>query len=192
MSRQEQAILSLIQEAIQGIFRRWKLIAGAYLGIVLTAVFGIFVIPPTYRAAGKILFTTDRAEISTSGDRGTELVRTNQVSEGEMNSQLQILRSRELIDSVLADMQPPKQEDDTPQDASWLARVLQAPVVLARTAYKRFHGLDNLQSDDPMYWKARGVLDSLETSNQQPSSIVDVAFVSPDPVWARDFVNRLM
>ena len=192
VSSQEQAVLTLVQEAVHSVFRRWKLILGAYLGIVLTAVFGVFVIPPTYRAAGKILLTTDRAEISTSADRGTELVRTSQVSEGEMSSQLQILRSRELIDSVLADMQPPKQEDDTPQDASWLARALQAPVVFARTAYKRFHGLDNLRSDDTMYWQALGVLEHLETSNQQPSNIVDVAFTSSDPAWAQDFVNRLM
>jgi uncharacterized protein involved in exopolysaccharide biosynthesis len=191
VSPQEQAILTLVLEAIHAVFRRWKLILGAYLGIVLTAIFGVFVIPPTYRATGKILFTTDRADISTSADRGTELVRTNQVSDGEMNSQLQILRSRELIDTVLADMQPPK-EDETPPDASWLARVLQAPVVFARTAYKHFHGLDNLRSDDPMYWQALGVLDHLETSNQQPSSIVDVAYISSDPAWAQDFVNRLM
>jgi len=192
VSSQEQALLTLVQEAVHGVFRRWKLIVGAYLGIVLTAVFGIFVIPPSYRSAGKILFTTDRAEISTSGEKGTELVRTTQVDESEMNSQLQILRSRELIDSVLADMQPPKEEEEPAQDSSWLARVLHAPVVLARTAYKRLHGLDNLKSDDPMYWKTRGVLEHLSTTNERPSNIVEVGYVSADPAWAQDFVNRLM
>lgn len=190
---QEQAVLTLVQEAIQAVFRRWKLILGAYLGIVLTAVFGIFVLPPTYRAAGKILFTTDRAEISTSADRGTELVRTSSVSEGEMNSQLQILRSRGLINQVLADMQPPKEEDETPQDDSWLQRVMRAPVTLARNAYKRLHGLDTLKNDDdPLYWQSRGVLDHLETFNEKPSNIVEIGYVSTDPGWAKDFVNRLM
>src|SRR5262245_7842464 len=192
MASQEQAILTLIKEAIAAVFRCWKLILGADLGIILVAVFGIFVIPPTYRAAGKILFTTDRAEISTSPDRGTELVRTSQVSESEMNSQLQILRSRELIDSVLADMQPPKEEDDAPADDSWLGRALHAPVTLARNAYKRLHGLDNLKNDDPLYWRSRGALDHLETLNEKPSNIVEVGFVSSDPAWAQDFVNRLM
>jgi polysaccharide biosynthesis transport protein len=192
VSSQEQAILTLVQEAIHGVFRRWKLILGAYLGIVLTAIFGVFVIPPTYRATGKILLTTDRAEISTSADRGTELVRTSQVSEGEMNSQLQILRSRELIDTVLADMQPPKEEDETPPDGSWLGRIMRTPVTLARNAYKRLHGLDNLKNDDPLYWRSRGVLDHLATSNAQPSNVVELGFVSSDPAWAQDFVNRLM
>jgi len=192
MASQEQAILTLIQEAIASGFRRWKLILGAYLGIVLMAVFGIFVIPPTYRAAGKILFTTDRAEISTSADRGTELVRTSQVSESEMNSQLQILRSRELVDGVLSDMQAPKEPDDAVPADSWLGRVMHAPVTLARNAYKRLHGLDNLQNDDLLYWRSRGVVDHLETINEKPSNIVEIGFSSSDPAWAKDFVNRLM
>jgi uncharacterized protein involved in exopolysaccharide biosynthesis len=192
MASQEQAILTLIQEAIASVFRRWKLILGAYLGIVLVAVFGIFVIPPTYRAAGKILFTTDRAEISTSADRGTELVRTSQVSESEMNSQLQILRSRELVDGVLADMEPPKEDDAPPADGSWFGRALGAPVTLARNAYKRMHGIDNLKNDDPLYWRSRGVVDHLETTNEKPSNIVEIGYVSSDPAWAKDFVNRLM
>jgi succinoglycan biosynthesis transport protein ExoP len=193
MSSQEQAIVTLLQEAVHGIFRRWKLILGAYVGLVLMAVFGVFVIPPTYRAAGKILFTTDRADISTSADRGTELVRTSQVSESEMNSQLQILRSRELIDGVLAEMQPPKEEEEPPpQDESWLGRMLRAPVTLARTAYKRLHGLDNLKGDDPLYWRARGVLQHLQISNEKPSNIVEIGYVSSDPAWAQEFVNRLM
>src|SRR5262245_11633212 len=193
MASQEQAILTLIKEAIAAVFRCWKLILGADLGIILVAVFGIFVIPPTYRAAGKILFTTDRADISTTADRGTELVRTSQVSESEMNSQLQILRSRELIDSVLADMQAPKEDDDAaPANDSWLGRALRAPVPLARNAYKRLHGLDNLKNDDPLYWRSREVLDHLETLNEKPSNIVEVGFLNSDPAWAQDFVNRLM
>ncbi len=192
MTSQEQAVLTLLRDAVHGVFRRWKLIVGAYLGIVLTAVFGIFVIPPTYRAAGKILLTTDRAEISTDPNRGTELVRTNQVADGEMNSQLDILRSRELIDGVLAGMQPPKEAEEPPADASSLGRLLHAPASYARGLYKRLHGLDKLETDDPFYWRTLGVLEQLETSNARPSSIIDVAFVSPDPAWAQEFVNRLM
>jgi len=33
---------------VHSVFRRWKLILGAYLGIVLTAVFAVFVIPPRF------------------------------------------------------------------------------------------------------------------------------------------------
>lgn len=192
MAQHDQALLSLLQEAVQAIFRRWKLILGAYLGLVLTALLGVFVIPPTYRAAGKILLTTDRADISTSADRGTELVRTNQVADGEMNSQLQILRSRELLDKVLGSIEPPREPEAPGDDAPWLQRALAAPAAWARARYRKLHGLEGVESDDPLYWQAREVLEHLETSNERPSNIVDVAFVSHDPVWAQTFVNRLM
>jgi uncharacterized protein involved in exopolysaccharide biosynthesis len=191
MSPQEQAVLTLVTEALHGIFRRWKLIVGVYLGIILVAVAGVFVLPPVYRTAGKILLTTDRTEVSAS-DRAPLLVRTDDVSEGEVNSQLQILRSRELVDGVLADMKPPKDDDEPAQADSWVARVLRAPASLARTAYKRLHKIDNLKPDSPLYWQTRDVLDRLETSNAHPSNIIDVGYTSSDPAWAQEFVNRLM
>ena len=134
MSSEDQAVLTLVREAAEGIFRRWKLIVGVYLGIVVMAVSGIFVLPPIYQTAGKVLLTTDRAEVST-GDKTPSLVRTDDVSEGEINSQVQILKSRELIDQVLADMKPPKDDDE--EDAatsSWFVRVLHAPAAFIWSA----------------------------------------------------------
>lgn len=194
MNEQEQAIVTLIREAVQAAFRRWKLIAGIYSGLVLAAVAAIFIIPPTYRASGKILFSTDRAEISTTADRGTEIVRTVQVSDGEMESQLQILRSTELIEGVLASMEPPKLvgEAEAESGGGGLGALLRAPLGFARTAYKRLHNLEQLEPDSPRYWETRAVLESLDTYNVRPSSIVDVAFWSSDPAWAQSFVNRLM
>jgi uncharacterized protein involved in exopolysaccharide biosynthesis len=191
MSPQEQAVLTLAREAAHGILRRWKLIVGVYLGIVLVSVSGIFVLPPIYRTAGKILLTTDRAEVS-AGDKAPSLVRTDEVSEGEINSQVQILKSRELIDQVLADMKPPKDDDDDVPSDSRVTRILHAPASFIRTAYKRLHKIDNLKPGSPLYWQTRDVLDRLDASNAHPSNIIDVGYVSSDPEWAQDFVNRLM
>src|SRR4029450_12219447 len=52
--------------------------------------------------------------------------------------------------------------------------------------------LNNVKNDDPLYCRSRAVLDHLETLNEKPSNIVEVGFVSSDPAWAQDFVNRLM
>jgi uncharacterized protein involved in exopolysaccharide biosynthesis len=193
VTSQEQPLLVIVQDAVAAVFRRRKLILGAYVGILVTVALGLFVIPPTYRAAGKILLTADRAQISTSGDRSTELVRTNDVDDGEMISQLQILRSRELVDGVMNEMAPPREPAaPDPAGMSWMQRALSAPSTMLRTAYRHLHGLDNVQGDDPLYWRTRGVLDHLETNNQRPSNIIEVGFTSPDPAWAQDFVNRLM
>ena len=153
---------------------------------------GIFVLPPIYRTAGKILLTTDRAEVS-AGDKAPSLVRTDEVSEGEINSQVQILKSRELIDQVLADMKPPKDDDDDVPSDSRVARILHAPPrpwCAPRTATAQDRQSE--AGDDPLYWQTREVLDRLEPRTQHPSNIIDVGYVSPDPAWAQDFVNRLM
>src|SRR4029077_4987098 len=127
-----------------------------------------------------------------AGDKAPSLVRTDEVSEGEINSQVQILKSRELIDQVLGDMKPPKDdEDDVPSD-SRIARILHAPASFIRTAYKRLHNIDNLKPETPLYWQTRDVLGRLETSNAHPSNIIGVGYMSSDPAWAQEFVNRLM
>lgn len=190
-SSPEQILRALAQNVTEAVFRRWRLAAGCYVGLVLTAVLAVFVIPPTYRAQGKVLFSSDRAEISTSGDRGPEIVRTSQVAEGELVSQLQILRGRDLVGSVLAEMEGPPRPAEADR-GSWLGRLLHAPVALAREAYKWLHNLEPLEPDNPHYWSTRSVLEHLEVSSAWPSSVVEVAYTSSDPSWAQDFVNRLM
>ena len=171
MSAQEQPLLAIVQDAVAAVFRRWKLILGTYLGILATVALGLFVIPPTYRAAGKILLTTDRAQVSASGDRSTELVRTNEVDDGEMISQLQILRSRELVDGVL-------ERDGArhvsrllrrPSRCRWCSGCCAPPRSMVRGTYRRLHGLDDLQGDDPLYWRTRGVLEP--PRDEQPAAV---------------------
>jgi len=55
----DQSVLSLLQELGEVFTRRRRLILATYLGIVLSTVLAIFFIPPTYRASGKILLTTE-------------------------------------------------------------------------------------------------------------------------------------
>ena len=153
----------------------------------------LFVIPPTYRAAGKILLTTDRAQVSDQ--------RRSEHRAGAHQ------RSRRRGDDLpAADPAQPRArrqrlERDEPATGAGCSGACRAVVRAAGAARPRgdgagnvssLHGLDDLQGDDPLYWRTRGVLSHLETNNQRPSNIIDVGFASPDPAWAQDFVNRLM
>jgi uncharacterized protein involved in exopolysaccharide biosynthesis len=192
MSREnDQSVLSLLQDLGEVARRRRGLILAAYAGIVLSTILAIFLIPPTYRATGKVLLTTDRADVSTDAERGIELVRTSQVSEGELSSQLQILRSRELMDTVLADLGLASPEV-TKEEPSGVTRFLLAPVAAARAFYRRHHGLDKQVGDDPLYWKARWMLERLDTENAHPSNVIEVSFTSRDPQWSQKVVNTVM
>ncbi len=98
MDEQDQS--QPLHDALLVVLRRRRVISTVYAGLVMTAVAGIVLLPPQYRAAAKILLTTNRAQISTSANGATELTRTERVAPEELNSQLQLLQSRELVQEV--------------------------------------------------------------------------------------------
>lgn len=191
MAMDEQNLIATLKELLLVVVRRWKLILAVYAGIIATAIVGIFVIPPEYRASAKILLTTDRAQISTSSDRPTEIMRTSSVSDAEVASQTEVLRSRELIENVLEDMSPPPDPSAKPEEESILLHVLRTPYRLLRGAYRRMHNLDEVEPNSPHYWEAMNVLDGLGTGRVGGSNLIEVGLVSTDPGWAKDFVDRL-
>ncbi|MFN8545819.1 MAG: GNVR domain-containing protein [Candidatus Binatia bacterium] len=185
----EQSVATALREILLAIVRQRRVVLGVYLGIVATAVVGIFLIPPQYRAATKVLLTSDRAQLSTSAERPTEIVRTNQVLDGEIASQLQLLTSRELIGSVLDEMGVPVDEPAPKQPAdsgrSW------NPFGWLRSGYRRFHNLEEVESDSPRYWQVRELLTHLSAGRVGLSNLIEIDLDGPDPMWIRDFVDRL-
>jgi uncharacterized protein involved in exopolysaccharide biosynthesis len=178
----------LFRDLLLVVARRRGLIAAVYAAVVISALAGAFLVAPEYRAAAKILFTSDRAQLSTSSDRTTELMRTSMVSEAEMNSQLQIIRGRELVEQVLRDMADPEAVPDTePRDLGSFGRLFG----LLRSGYRRLHHLEEIEANDPYYWTARRVMSGLGAARLGGSNIIEVAYVGLDPRWARDFVARL-
>ena len=169
--------------------RQRRVIVGTYLAILATAVAALFILPPSYRASSKILVTSNRADISTNPERPTELVRTNQVSPADLNSQLEILRSRELIDGVLRDMSVTGTEAGGIRGI--VRTVLGAPVGFVRFAYQHLHHLDSVGTASTFDARVTAALEATEAVALRNSNVIEVAVTEKDPVSARDFVNRL-
>jgi uncharacterized protein involved in exopolysaccharide biosynthesis len=175
------------REVILALARRWRLIVAIHATIlVLTGLFA-FLEAPQYRAFTRILFTSDRAQISTSSERPTELVRTSQVPESEMNSQVEILQSRDLVEEVLRELGV-EPGNKAPGFFAWAADL---PRRLLRAPYRSFHNLDDVEASSPLYWKSLTTLESIDVSRIPNSNLVEVGFTSASPNWARDFVNKL-
>jgi uncharacterized protein involved in exopolysaccharide biosynthesis len=158
---------------------------------VATAIAGLFVLPQHYRAAGKVLLTSNRANISTSAARPTELLRTSQVSPAELNSQLEIVRSRGLIESVLTDMGAVPVEPEIGTFTRILRAAVGAPGTLLKAAYRMLHGLEYVAPATPLERLVLRILDATEASALKNTNVIEIAFSGEDPAWARDFVNRL-
>ncbi len=140
-----------VQELLLVLIRQRKLILAVYVGVLLTAIVGIFVLPPQYRAASKVLVSSIRADISTSAERPTELHRSADIGLMELASQLEILRSSELVAQVLREMSVPEEIAQAEAQPSLVGRILGAPMALLRGAYRKLHNLDATEAEsDPL------------------------------------------
>ena len=181
-----------VQELLLVLIRQRKLILAIYIGVMITAIIGIFILPPQYRAASKVLVSSIRADISTSSERPTELRRSAEIGPMELQSQFEILKSRELIGNVLREMSVPAEIQQAEQGPSLLGRVLGAPMTLLRVAYRRLHNLDvNEAAGDPLAPRIAILQERTAADPIGGSNVIEIAFTGGDPEWAREYVARL-
>jgi succinoglycan biosynthesis transport protein ExoP len=161
------------------------------VGVLATALAGMFLLAPTYGASAKILVTSNRAEISSSGERPTELIRTGQIFQGELNSQVEILTSGDLIAQVLTEMGVPEQAKEEPGVAAAIRGVLGMPAVLLGTAYRRLHGVDDAGRTSAFDAVVAAVRASTDAAPVRNSNVIELTFSGGNPDWARKYVARL-
>lgn len=181
---------AILRDALLVLVRQRRVVLGIYLGIIASALGFLFLATPLYRVTSKVLVTSNRADISTSEEKPTELLRTGLVGQGELNAQLEIVRSRALIATVLREMGVTGESSDT----SLLARVqalLAMPATLVTSVYQRLHGLDRAEPDQDFDRVVAGAMNATEATALKGSNVIEVAFTSSDPWWARDYVDRL-
>jgi uncharacterized protein involved in exopolysaccharide biosynthesis len=82
-------------------FRQRRLITNTFLGIFSIAVVIAFLLPKKYEAQMKILVRHERAEQVVSPDRESSIQRSTEVSEEELQSEAELIRSRDLLGKVV-------------------------------------------------------------------------------------------
>jgi uncharacterized protein involved in exopolysaccharide biosynthesis len=93
----DQRSLYLLRQAITAIFKRWRLVALVIASIVIPFNFFNFLIrQPVYNAHSKIMITRDRAYAEVSPLQ-RERAAAELPNESLVNSELQLIRSRDLI-----------------------------------------------------------------------------------------------
>jgi uncharacterized protein involved in exopolysaccharide biosynthesis len=181
-----------VQELLLVLIRQRKLILAVYVGVLLTAIVGIFILPPQYRAASKVLVSSIRADISTSAERPTELHRSADIGLMELASQLEILRSSELVAQVVREMSVPAEIEQAEAQPSLIGRILGAPMALLRGAYRKLHNLDATETEsDPLAPRVAILQQRTDAEAVRGSNVIEIAFTGSNPEWAREYVARL-
>jgi uncharacterized protein involved in exopolysaccharide biosynthesis len=130
--------------------------------------------PPVYRAHATIMLGAQRV----STPRGDAM------ADKAISSEMALLSSPALVKDVLK--QPDMAASGKPGGPAMQATPKVNPIA---ALYRRAHGLPPA---DPMDDQVHAVAREIETNRVEDTNVIEVAYSSPNPHWAADFVNTLL
>ncbi len=83
------------------LFRHRRLLVSTFLFLLLLAVLGLILVPKDYEATMKILVKRERVDTAVSPGREAVLANPGDVTEEELNSEVELLKSRDLLEKVV-------------------------------------------------------------------------------------------
>src|ERR1039457_4695369 len=93
--------LPTLRDIVTPIFRHRKLVFITFLTLVLGTILGIILLPKDYEAKMEILVKRERVDAAVSPGRDTALANSGDVTEEELNSEVELLKSRDLLEKVV-------------------------------------------------------------------------------------------
>lgn len=157
-------------------------VCGAGAALMLAAS---FLLGPTYRASATLMVTATRTRAISPDAEAMPLV--DRVTEEDLNSQAELLRSETLIRRVLA----PQAAAGLMPQPGLAGRLLGLPREAGRWLYRTVHGVAPRSELDE--W-TDDVADHLNVSLVKKTNLIEVRYRQRDvdPEWAAWFVNSLV
>ena len=98
--RREASSISL-RDVVAPVFRHRRLVVVSFLGIFLGSIVAAFLLPKQYQAEMKILVKRERVDPILTSDKTTVIDSRSEVSEEQVQSEVELLRSRDLLENVV-------------------------------------------------------------------------------------------
>ena len=152
-------------------FRQRRLIAFSFFGIFLGAILLAFLLPAQYESQLKILVRRERVDSVVSPDRNVPVTFRAEVSEAEMQSEAELLQSRDLLEKVVI----ASGLDKTASESSWA-------------------GLFDNQKDREANRIAKAVIrleKKLSVNLIKKTNLISVTYTAPYPQLAARVLNTL-
>ncbi|HOC42282.1 MAG TPA: Wzz/FepE/Etk N-terminal domain-containing protein [Thermoanaerobaculales bacterium] len=170
-----------LRDLLTVVFKRRWLIVAITAAAVAVAVSVCLLLPPSYEVAATLLVSRARAEVPLAPTDSTQAI-AGAIDEKELNSEVEILRSRKLIEETLEIVardgsRPGETEGGRSGEAG-----AGSPAVRSR--------FDRIRRS-PADQTVAGVHASLDVTAIRKSNIIRVGLVSGDPEWATRFVQTL-
>ncbi len=94
--------LTQLRDVVAIGLRHRRLVAISFLGLMAGVLLSPFLLPPRYKATTKILVKRERADFVVTADRSdTQQQAPTAVSETELNSEIELMKSQDLLEKVV-------------------------------------------------------------------------------------------
>src|ERR1700739_547965 len=93
--------LPTLRDIATPIFRHPKLVLLTFLGLLLGTVLEIILVPKDYEAKMKLLVKRERVDAAVSPGRDAVMSNPRGVTEEELNSEVELLKSHDLLEKVV-------------------------------------------------------------------------------------------
>ncbi len=183
---------------VQQIFESWLELAfrrRTTVSRVAVAVFGtVFVLtmlwPPLYQSSSKIMIQINRANLLVSpgletGAANPANVIAAPVDEQDLNSEIELLTSRQLVEHALEGLTDSKHQSFMGRMVSMVKSVIDLP----GSVYGVLHSSPEMT---PRQQWASELAARLSSSVIKRSNVIEVDFRAHDPQWAETFLRRLL
>ena len=152
-----------MRDVIAPVFRHRRLVVWSFLAILLGSIIVAFALPKQYQAELKILVKRERVDPAVSSNKATVFETHSEVTEEQVQSEVELVRSRDLLESVV------KECGIVPAGDSKVGQ--QASVDLARA-------VRDLQS-------------TLQVEPIKKTNLISATYRSSDPVLAARVLNTM-
>ena len=181
---------------------KWKVII-FFLAVVVTVTLGTFMLAETYRAEAKLLVKIGRENVSLDPTATTgQVIQMGQTRESEINSELDILRSRELAQKVVDDIGPEKILDPPEDQIANGSAAAKTPEWRRNLKEKGraatgavFDFLENIGLVTPLDDREKaiiGLMKSLQIETQKNTNTLSLTYDSKSPKFAQTVLSRLI
>jgi len=172
-------------------FRRKKTFVEVAAIVLAIAILGTALWPASYKSTGQILVQDNRAELLVSpniqnGMTKDAAVIANPVSQEDLNSELELLTSLQLIRAAVRDM--PAGEANSGL-GPFIVKVVTTIMSLPQRAYSVLQSAAPITDRDQWLLKIQRNVDAEVIKR---SNVIEVTYTAHDAVWAKDFLSRLL
>jgi uncharacterized protein involved in exopolysaccharide biosynthesis len=165
-----------LRSVLTVVFKHRALILAFSILVPVAVVSSVLSRPPTYEASATLLVNKARAEVPLAPTESPQLI-VNQLSESDLNSEIEILKGRRLIAEALRSLDL---EPGNPRPEGFMASL--------RSFGRRISGTPELSRFDSM---ALHLQQSIEVHAIRKSNVIRVSYRSEDPEWAAQVVGAV-